>query len=146
MTKTKLYLSCFCLLLPIWAGEDIIIQDFEGDKYGEWTAKGDAFGSSPAKGNIGSQQGVLGFKGKGLVNTYQNRDLSTGTLTSPLFEIKRKYITFLIGGGSSPKTALQLLIDDKVVLSRSGSQSEWLTPAIMDVSKLLGQKAQLRIV
>jgi len=129
----------------LYAGDDIVIADFE-DGYGEWQAEGDAFGSAPAKGKIGGQQHVSGFAGKGLVNTFLKGDTSTGTLTSPAFEVKRKYIAFLIGGGAHKDTCLQLLVDGKPVASRSGDNDELLMPGLFDVEKHKGKMVQLRIV
>src|SRR6516165_1487472 len=116
--------------------EDILIADFEGKDYGDWKTTGEAFGPGPAQGTLPGQMPVDGYKGKGLVNSFHKGDRSTGTLTSPAFKIKRKYITFLIGGGKDPeKLALNLLVDGKVVRSATGLNdkpggSETLEPAI----------------
>src|SRR6476660_5711561 len=89
---------------------DILFADFEGDTYGEWTTTGTAFGKGPAKGTLEGQMAVTGFKGKGLVNSFLGGDKSTGTLTSPQFEISRKHIRFLIGGGGhAGKTCMNLV-------------------------------------
>jgi len=124
----------------------ILMTDFEGKDYGDWTATGNAFGTGPAKGKIGSQNPVSGFKGQGLVNTFRAGDASTGTLTSPEFKIERKYIRFYIGGGSHNNTCLQLLIDGKPVMSTSGGDNERLSRRFFDVQNYAGKKAQLRIV
>ena len=58
---------------------------------------------------------VSGFKGKRLVNSYHGGDGTTGTLTSPAFKVKRKYVRFLIGGGGhAGKTCMNLVVDGKV--------------------------------
>ena len=62
--------------------EDHVIADFENG-YGQWVIEGDAFGAGPARGRIGGQQDVMGYRGDGLVNTFLRQDESTGTLTSP---------------------------------------------------------------
>ncbi len=136
---------CFVLSAPVF-GNDILIADFEGDDYGKWKTTGEAFGNSPAKGALKSQHHVSGYKGKGLVNTYLNGDDTTGTLTSPKFEIERNYITFLIGGGSHKDTCIRLVVGDNVVASRSGNDDEQLTKAYFDVKKYKGKTAQLQIV
>ncbi len=141
-----------CLILALCWGTaarsagDILIADFEGNDYGGWEATGDAFGSSPARGTLAGQQHVGGFKGKGLVNTFRDRDGSTGTLTSPEFTIERKYIVFLIGGGDHGNTCMQLLVGGKVVDRCSGANDETLTPNSFDVQKHRGKTARLRIV
>ncbi|MBL7132699.1 MAG: GH32 C-terminal domain-containing protein [Phycisphaerae bacterium] len=134
------------------AATDIVIADFEGKTYGDWKVTGEAFGPGPAKGKIGGQKPVSGFKGKGLVNTFFQGDKSVGTLTSPEITVERKYIAFLIGGGCRPKeTCINLLVDGKVVqsatgLSRTGGDSETLVAESFDVTKLMGKKVVLQIV
>src|SRR5438105_1613120 len=78
---------------------DILLADFEGETYGDWKTTGTAFGNGPARGTLPGQMPVTGFLGKGLVNSFNGGDRSTGTLTSPPFKIERKYINVLVGGG-----------------------------------------------
>jgi hypothetical protein len=59
---------------------DLLIQDFEGDGWGEWKVTGEAFGPGPAHGTLPNQMPVDGFLGKGLVNSYHGGDGTTGTL------------------------------------------------------------------
>jgi sucrose-6-phosphate hydrolase SacC (GH32 family) len=86
------------------------------------------------------------------VDSFFNGDGTTGTLTSPEFRIKRKYIAFLIGGGKNEaKLALQLLVDGQVVRSSTGPNerfggSEALAPDFWDVSQFMGRAAVMRIV
>src|SRR5271155_3741700 len=90
--------------------EDIVFADFEGDTYGDWKTTGSAFGSGPAHGTLPNQMQVTGFEGKGLVNSFNGGDRSTGTLTSPDFRIERRYFEFLIGGGGwEGKTCMNLV-------------------------------------
>ena len=125
--------------------EDKLIADFEGG-YGEWTIEGNAFGDVPARGKLGDQQDVLGFRGNGLVNTFLDEDTGTGTLTSPEFKIEEPYISFLIGGGKHPgKTGMELLVDGKSVRSATGKNQEMLSWHTWDVSSLKGKLARLRI-
>ena len=131
---------------------DILIADFEGDTYGEWQATGTAFGGGPAHGALPHQMAVDGFVGKGLVNSFNGGDHSTGTLTSPEFRIERKFITFLIGGGGwEGKTCMNLVIDGKVVRTATGPNtkpggSERLEPNGWDVTEFAGKMARLVIV
>src|SRR5258706_6829503 len=90
-------LSIFALLGSVVRGQtpaDVVFADFEGEGYGEWNATGVAFGEGPARGTLPGQMEVSGFAGKGLVNSFRGGDGATGTLTSPAFEIRRKYINF----------------------------------------------------
>ncbi|NGO46722.1 GH32 C-terminal domain-containing protein [Streptomyces ureilyticus] len=131
--------------------EGTVLADFEGGTYGDWTATGDAFGTAPATGTLPGQQGVSGFLGDGLANSFLKGDASTGTLTSPEFTIDKKYVNFLVGGGNHPAgsanpTAVELLVDGQVVHSATGKDAEALNWASWGVGDLAGKKAQLRIV
>ncbi len=131
---------------------DSVVADFEGADYGGWMAKGKAFGSGPAHGTLPQQMPVDGFHGNGLVNSYNDGDGSTGTLTSPPFKIERKYLQFLIGGGGwEGKTCMNLLLAGKVVRTATGPNtrpggSEHLQAAQWDVSELAGEEVVLQIV
>ena len=134
------------------AAADILIQDFEGADYGAWKTEGTAFGTAPAKGTFDGQMEVSGFQGKGLVNSFLGGDGATGKLTSPEFTIERDYIKFLIGGGGHPgKTCMNLLVDNKIVLSATGPNtepggSEALDWDNWDVKKHKGKKVVIQIV
>jgi len=124
-----------------------MLQDFEGDDYGDWTVEGTAFGDGPAKGTLPNQQEVSGFKGAGLVNTYLGGDRPTGTLTSPPFTIDRRYLSMLVGGGGHPnETCVDLLLDGEVVRTAMGKEAEKLEPVLWDLGEYEGREAVLRIV
>ena len=131
---------------------NILIADFEQPTYGAWKAMGSAFGSSPAKGTLTNQMTVTGFKGKGFVNSYLGGDKSTGSLASPSFVIERKFINFLIGGGFHPgRTAINLVIDGKIVASTTGKSktpqdTEALSWSSWSVMKWQGKSALIEIV
>src|SRR5687767_1138404 len=88
----------FTLLLTVPARcqtkPDLLIADFEGETYGDWKTTGDAFGPGPANGTLPNQMQVDGYQGKRLVNSFHNGDRSVGTLSSPAFQIQRRYIQF----------------------------------------------------
>ena len=123
-----------------------IIADFEGDDYANWRATGDAFGAAPARGRIGGQQTVDGFRGRGLVNSFLGGDKSEGTLTSPEFEITHDHLNFLIGGGNhAGKTCLNLHVDGRIVRTATGDAAERLGWKSWDVREFRGKKATLEI-
>lgn len=127
--------------------KSVLLADFEQDDYGDWKVQGEAFGKGPAKGTLPNQQSVSGFLGKGLVNTYLNRDGSQGTLTSPVFEINRRYLNFLIGGGGHEgKTCMNLLINGRVVYTATGANDEKLMWRSWDLRKYEGKEARIEIV
>lgn len=156
-------------LMWVWAAgtagaaDDVLIADFEQDDYGAWTVTGEAFGSGPARGTLENQMGVSGYEGKGLVNSYRGGDRSTGTLTSPPFEVQRDAIHFLVGGGKYPgKTCVNLVVDPslsgefdatraRVMRTATGPNdqpggSEKLSWHTWDVRELKGRTAVIQVV
>ncbi|MBN1360285.1 MAG: hypothetical protein JW993_06830 [Sedimentisphaerales bacterium] len=129
------------------AREKIVLADFEGAYYGDWQTTGQAFGQSPARGTLANQQTVSGFQGQGLVNTYLGGDGPQGTLTSPAFTLSRKYVNFLIGGGSHVgQTCVNLRVDGKTVRAATGKDNEKLEWFFWNVEDLEGQTARIEIV
>jgi fructan beta-fructosidase len=126
--------------------DDILVEDFEAGTYEGWTITGEAFGKSPVSGELPGQMKLSGFRGKYLVNTFVNGDMSTGTATSSEFAIERSHIAFLIGGGPHERlVGVELLIDEKSVRSATGPESEELEWSSWEVGEFTGQKARLRI-
>jgi uncharacterized protein (DUF608 family) len=125
----------------------IVLADFEGSDYGDWKVSGEAFGKVPAGGTLPNQQNVSGFLGKGLVNTYLGGDGPHGVLTSPPFKISRKFINFLIGGGShAGQTCINLLISGKVICTATGKDNEKLEWYFWNVKEFEGKQAQIEII
>ncbi|MFO1065717.1 MAG: DUF4980 domain-containing protein [Pirellulales bacterium] len=135
-------------------GQDapIVIADFEGADYGDWKSTGSAFGTGPAQGTLPGQMSVEGFQGKGYVNSFHGGDGPTGRLVSPPFEIRRRFFTFLIGGGGwADETCMRLIVAGSVVQSATGQNtqsggSERLQPAAWDVEKWIGKTATIEII
>ncbi len=126
---------------------DVVIADFEGRDYGDWKTTGEAFGSGPAQGTLPNQMPVSGFIGHGLVNSYRGGDRATGTLTSPEFQVDRKFLNFLIGGGNHPnETCINLLLAGKAVRTATGPDSEHLDWATWDLGDLSGKSVRIEIV
>ena len=127
--------------------EEETFADFDGPTYGPWKVSGGGFGDAPARGNAPGQSPVTGFLGGGLVNTFNPNDGPQGTLTSPPFTIRMRYITFLIGGGKKPgRCCLNLRIGDRVVRTETGNDAERLERRQWDVEEFIGKEAVLEIV
>jgi levanase len=132
--------------------------DFEGPTYGTgWTETGDLVGTAPAAGTIGDQQPVTGYLGAQLVNTFIDHDATTGTITSPAFTISSDYIDLLVGGGFHPytgasyaagagPTAVNLIVDGKVVETATGANNEMLNWQSWNVTARRGVTAQIQII
>jgi quinoprotein glucose dehydrogenase len=125
-----------------------VLQTFEGDGFGDWQTKGEAFGLSPVHEKLDSMEKPFDdFANNAFVVSAHGGNDSVGTLTSQPFKIKEDYILFLVAGGDTPgKTAVQLLMDGKVVMEATGSKSMRFSNVLWDVSKLKGQEAVIRMV
>ena len=56
-------------------------------------------------------------------------------------------MTFVIGGGKAPQSErLELLIDDQIVRSATGCNSEWMSRRVWNISMFRGRTARLAIV
>jgi sucrose-6-phosphate hydrolase SacC (GH32 family) len=127
--------------------EDLPIGHFGETNYGNWQATGTAFKLGPASDALLPQLEIENARDNRVASSEREGDGPTGTLTSPKFKISRQYISFLIGGGDyEHDTCINLLINGKVVKSATGWKSDHLIPASWDVSKFLGQRAQIQIV
>ncbi len=141
---------------PMAQKPDISFEDWNNEKYANWTAKGNAFGSGPIlKKNIPGYQGDVGGDTERVVNSHAtasgsdaaSRDSATGTLTSKKFIIERKFINFWIGGGNHKnKTCLNVIVDDKVVRSVTGMNENKMTLQSINVNDMLGKEAYLKLV
>ena len=113
--------------VPLAVGtKDILIADFDEATYPVgWVVTGTAFGTGPIVGGswTGQSPPVTGFLGSSCVNTYRGGDSYQGTLTSPTFQIQKKYVQLLVGGGND-------LTNDAVWLVISNQRSHKLTPLI----------------
>ncbi|MCY2994260.1 MAG: GH116 family glycosyl-hydrolase [Planctomycetota bacterium] len=124
-----------------------VFEDFERDNYDGWKIEGEAFGTKPSRGAEAGQQPVSGFAGRRLVNTFVAGDGPQGKATSKPFQIERRYIGFLIGGGNHPgQTCINLRIENRMVRSAVGKNLESLEPVAWDVSELKGQQAVIEIL
>jgi fructan beta-fructosidase len=147
-----LWTTIFRTLSCAQASPDLLIAGFESETYQNWKVTGDAFGPGPAAGALPGQMAVDGYLGRRLVNSFHQGDKTVGTLTSPTFQIERRYIQFLIGGGKHPgQTCINLHSDGKIVRTATGPNaaaggSEHLDWEQWDVSGLKGKSAHLEIV
>jgi len=128
----------------IGIAEDVIlIEDFEGDTYGEWTVEGDAFGKGPSgRGWVGSLGGRAATSRRGT---------GTGTLTSPPFTIERDAIHFLMGSvegedSAAGNLAVQLVVDGDVVRTTAPTRFHAMFWYSWDVAEFRGTVGRIRLV
>jgi fructan beta-fructosidase len=149
----KFSATLFILLSSmVCTAADILIADFEGERYAAgWKTEGTAFGNAPAHGTLKGQMKVTGFLGNGLVNSFLGGDGSVGKLTSPIFKIERPFISFLIGGGGHKGLAINLIVENKIVRTASGTNivpggNEHLDWFNWDVTEFIGKEGSIEIV
>jgi sucrose-6-phosphate hydrolase SacC (GH32 family) len=129
------------------ARPDLVLADFEAADYAGWRTTGQAFGDGPAPGALANQMPVGGFEGRGLASSFHGGDATTGTLRSPPFTLERRRLSFLLGGGHHPRTtALNLIVDGRIVRTATGSNSEFLRWQSWDVAEFEGRTAELEAV
>jgi fructan beta-fructosidase len=129
------------------SADDLAIGHFTSINYGDWKTTGTAFKLGPAKDDLLSRLEIENAADNRVASSEIEGDGASGTLISPEFKIARKYISFRISGGDYERDAcLNLLINGKCVKSATGWRSNRLVPASWDVSRFLGQNAQMQIV
>lgn len=119
---------------------------FEGGAFDGWTVKGDAFGRAPSAWTDDLTRRVRGIDGARFATSYaRGRDRDRGELLSPEFTITGDAISLLVAGGSRAKTAVELLVDGRVVLSARGDQTRAMRPVIWEVAAWRGKTARVRL-
>jgi fructan beta-fructosidase len=127
--------------------DDMPIGHFGSTNYGDWTMTGTAFRLGLASDGLLPKLEIENARDHEVASSEIEGDGPMGILTSPEFRIARKYVSFRIGGGDYERdTCINLLIKGKVVRSATGWRSDRLAPASWEVSRFLGQDAQVQIV
>jgi putative membrane-bound dehydrogenase-like protein len=125
---------------------------FETGNLQDWTATGEAFRGQPIKGDtVGPRRADMKSQHQGQywVGSFEiAKDAPTGTLTSVPFKVTHSFASFLIGGGASEKTRVELVrsADKKVIFQASGSESENLARVIVDLRPFRDQEIMIRVV
>jgi hypothetical protein len=152
----NIFLSLGLAAMATHATEDLLIEDFEM-KHGDWAFEGSAFtgygaGDYWQPGRF--DRGILrtrGHRGYALLKSWgrdgRNVDGETGEALSPLFKVERNFIMFMISGGrNSGRTCVNLLVDDKVVRSATGNNSNLLQKVAFEVSELKEKEARIQVL
>jgi fructan beta-fructosidase len=118
-----------------------VFESFDRGDFSTWKVSGEAFGKHPDTGDS-----VVRI-GSGDASSLNGSNSKTGTLTSPSFTITEPVINFLIAGGNHPDTTcINLLVNNKVVRTSTGTNSDLLKWDGWDVNDLMGRKAVIQIV
>jgi CubicO group peptidase (beta-lactamase class C family) len=140
--------SCVSGLRLAASSDDLIFADFESGTYDSWTLTGNCWTPEPTTNETFAGK-ITGFQGRRFLCTLHPRlgNGATGKAVSKEFTIEKPFINFLIGGGDYPEQAcLNLIVDGKVVRTKTGYDSAELSRASWDVYEFTGQKAHLEII
>lgn len=126
--------------------------DFEDGSLRDWKATGNAFDGMPAKGDaVARRRNDMrsGHRGEYWVGTYEaHGDEATGTLTSAPFTVTQPYASFLIGGGSTLGTRVEILnaASGLVLFQATGPDNEEMRSVFVDLRPFVGAKIRIRLV
>jgi hypothetical protein len=160
-----LIILCFAFLFnsPEGWGQSIsFTRDFETGDLRGWTRTGNAFNYQPTFGDnpTARRRGQPSkHQGRYWIGTYEKYqglpgqrpgavqgDQPQGTLTSLPFSIPSGTLSFLIGGGNSLQTRVELLISGRRVLHASGRNTETMHCITWNLVPHGGKTGQIRIV
>lgn len=133
------------------AAAGITVFDFEDGTLQGWRIVSGEAGTLPT-GPETARQGVdFGRQGSYFIGTYENprRDEAQIVLQSPVFTVRSRTISLLVGGGFHPGAcyvALYRASDDSEVRLETGRNTETMDRRYWDVESLIGTRVYLKIV
>jgi putative membrane-bound dehydrogenase-like protein len=130
----------------------IVNLDFEAGNLRDWTATGNAFDGQPVEGDsvfkrrkdMKSQH-----RGNRWIGTFEIAgDAATGTLTSRPFKVSARFASFLVGGGDSKETRIELwrVGEQTPFFQVSGKRRENMSQVVVDLQRVQDKEMFLRIV
>ena len=126
---------------------------FETGTLEGWTPTGTAFEKQPIKGDtVASRRADMksGHAGSYWIGGFEihQKDTATGTLTSASFKVTQPWASFLVAGGETDKTRVEIVTkdDNKVIHSAHSDQTEILRRSVVDLRKYSGREIFIRLV
>lgn len=140
--------------LPITGldGEELDLG-FESGDLSAWEVTGDAFSGQPVAadgiatrwaGQVSNKQGRYFIGGYELVG-----DAGVGTMRSQPFIAHHPYASFLLSGGDTPDTRVEVVLvdqDDRVLMQAVGEQREQMERFVVDLRQVQGEKIAVRVI
>jgi hypothetical protein len=119
---------------------------FELGSYSSWQRQGQAFGATPAAGRGDRWRAVHGFVGDYYADSRgTGSGESTGTLTSPAFQLQRGHLMLLVAGGDDPALGIDLQIDGKPLFTVRGNRAPFFRSVFLPIARYRGQWARVGI-
>ncbi|MBI3850016.1 MAG: c-type cytochrome [Verrucomicrobia bacterium] len=140
------------VIAPVGKDGKPLNLDFEVGTLKDWTATGKAFEGQPIKGDTVTKRRTdmrSQHTGNFWIGTYEIAgDEPQGTLTSVPFKVTQPFASFLVAGGLSPNTRVELVRADteRIFFKTSGTDSENLRPVVVDLQPHLGKEIFIRIL
>jgi hypothetical protein len=137
-------------VLPVGDDGKPVNTDFETGDLRDWTPTGRAFDGQPIKGDtINVRRGDMRSRHAGnfWIGTFEvSEDGPRGTLTSKPFKVTHPWAMFLVGGGANDESVDIVLADgNKLFFHAAGDNHEDMTPVVVDMRPILGQRVYLRV-
>jgi putative membrane-bound dehydrogenase-like protein len=139
-------------VLPLGADGKPLNLDFETGDLKDWTVEGEAFDGQPIKGDTVKERRAgmqSNHQGQYWIGGFEKlMDAPTGTLTSVPFKVTHPWGSFLIGGGRSDETYVELMRTDKnkPFFHATGAETENMRRVVVDLRHLQGKEIYIRIV
>jgi len=156
------FLAAFCLvstaaepagIKPLGADGKPLNLDFEDGTLKDWVATGTAFDRQPIKGDVVSKRRNdmrSGHQGQYWVGSFEiDGDTPQGTLTSVPFKLTQPWASFLVGGGSTTSTKVEIFVkegqSERAVFRASGADSEELRRVGANLTPYLSKEIFIRL-
>lgn len=138
-------------IVPVGANGKALNLNFETGTLEGWKAEGDAWEGQPIKGDTVTPRKPSehsNHAGTYWIGGYEKVfDKGTGTLTSEAFEVTHPFASFLVGGGKSNQTRVELVAEGGEVIDKaSGRDVENMSRHVTDLTKWKGKKIFIRLV
>ncbi|MFT7542934.1 MAG: putative membrane-bound dehydrogenase-like protein, partial [Gammaproteobacteria bacterium] len=125
--------------------------DFETGDLTGWHFEGNAFEGQPVLGDTVAARGrgQARHQGKYWMGGYElDGDEPQGTMVSSAFRVRQPWGSFLVGGGYTDMTRIEIVrvADDHVIYKTSGTAYEDMQRVVVDLRQEVGQDVVVRIV
>jgi len=130
----------------------VLNLDFEKGDLSDWTAEGEAFRNQPIEGDaVAKRRNDMksGHQGRFWVGSFERGyDAPQGTLTSVPFKVTQPWASFLVGGGSTDATCVEIIdvAAKKPIVRVAGLETENMSRFALDLRPHQGKMIQIRLV
>lgn len=135
---------------PAWTDSEVMNLDFENGTTADWEPRGGAFFNQPILNPTGNgQKSNIHQQGQYWVGSAEvGTDNAMGTMTSRPFLVQHAWLSFLVSGGDSRETRVELLdaSNGQVLHTEHGKNDDSLKRVVLDAATWKGKALQIRLV